>query len=126
MPPATPFGGDGVLVTAANGGEGGRGCKDREGGDPHSSPSSRSLIFSASGPNSPGVVTELLIQLLRIAVSTPEPAKHRHMAFVSFVDGHLSEPVPAPSGWVSPAVRFVLTATGQASGLLLLEPVLVC
>lgn len=106
LPPATPFGGDGVLVTATA-------------GEPHT------LALAASGPNSSGVVTELLIQPLRIAVSTPDLAKHRHVGFVRFETGHLEEVVAAPSGWLSPAVRFVLQATGQASGVLLLEPVFV-
>lgn len=149
-PPVTPFGGDGILVTAApsESRKDGQDCKDsedcyfgkenlsqgplREGSSPSSQPLPRaslaggaSLTFTSSGPNSPGVVTELLLQPLRIAVSTPEPLKHRHSVFVAFTSDHLSQSVPAPRGWLSPAVRFVLSSTGQSSGLLLLEPVFV-
>jgi hypothetical protein len=101
-PPAAPFAGDGVLVSAAA----------VPGG----------IEFTASGPNSSGVVTELLLHPLRLAVSTPDPAKYRHRGFVTFAPGSLTAFVAAPRGWVSPAVRFVLAATGQCSAPLSLGP----
>jgi hypothetical protein len=84
---------------------------------PSPTASANVLTFTASCPNSPGVVTELLVQPLRLSISNPDPAKYRHRAFVHFEEGHLEAVVDAPSGWVAPAVRFVLAATGQVSAL---------
>jgi hypothetical protein len=105
LPPARAFLGDGVALAA----EGGPGR----------------VVFTAGGPNSDGVVTELLVQRMRTAASGRYPRAYRHGAYVAFAPGSLSAEVAAARGWVAPAVRFVATATGQASGLVELTPVLV-
>jgi hypothetical protein len=140
MPPVQAFGGDGIAVSVELGttsfelGTSSLELRtsnvERAGSNlPPStlnnlpSLSSGELVFTASGPNSPGVVTELLLQPLRLSISNPDPAKYRHGAFVQFESGSLEATLPSPAGWLSPAVRFVLAATGQTSGLIALPPV---
>ncbi|MCW5936202.1 MAG: hypothetical protein KIT11_02710 [Fimbriimonadaceae bacterium] len=113
-PPAASFLGDALVVTAAplplaplgERGQGGEGVR-----------------FTASAPNAPGVVTELLLQPLRTSLSRPDPGKYRTQTFATFTQGVLSRDVTAPQGWHAPAYRFVFPATGQASSLVPLPPV---
>jgi hypothetical protein len=84
-------------------------------------PAPGAVVFEATGPNSAGVVTELLLQRLPLAGSRPYETKYRTQGFMSF-DG---EPVAveAPPGWYAAAYRFVKAATGQATLLAPLGPV---
>lgn len=95
LPPAVAFVGDSVSLSAS-----------AEPGRVH---------FTASHANAPGMVTELMSQPLRLSISNPDPNKYRHGAFVAFTPGTLQADLPAARGWLSPAYRFVLTATGQVS-----------
>jgi hypothetical protein len=97
-PPAAPFLGDGITVTA--------------------SAVSGGVEFAASGPNAVGVVTELLIQPLARAARAPKERGYRPQAFVAFAPGSLSYTVSVTPGAYAPAIRFVRAATGQQSGLL--------
>jgi hypothetical protein len=87
--------------------------------------SSLGVTFTASGPNSAGVVTELLLQPLRTSLSRAYLEKLRTQGFVAFAPGSLSATAPAVPGWYAPAYRFVLAATGQTSPLVVLPAVAV-
>jgi hypothetical protein len=97
-PPATPFFGDGITVTATAGTGG--------------------ITFTASGPNSAGIVTELLLQPLVNVARAPIPTRYRAQEFVAFAPGGLSRAVAVPPGAWAPAVRFVRAATGQEGPLI--------
>lgn len=73
--------------------------------------------FTASGPNSVGVVTELLLQPLASFGRRGDADKYRGQGFHSFAPGSVSVDVVAPRGPVLAAVRFVSVATGQVSAL---------
>lgn len=75
------------------------------------------ITFTATGPNSSGVVTELLLQALPSRLSTPQKGRDRHKAVVTFTASSLSATVAVKPGAYAASVRFVKTATGQASGL---------
>lgn len=96
-PPETAFGGDAVSVSAS--GEQG------------------AVRFVGSGPNASGVVTELLLQPVRTAVSRAYLQKYRSQGFVSFSGSEVVVPVEV-GGWYAAAYRFVLVATGQAGAVL--------
>lgn len=102
-PPSTPFGGDAVRVTV--------------GAEPGG------LVFTSDRGNLPGVSTELLTQPVRLSISRTDPQKFRSQGFVAFGQGGQDVRVAAQRGWVVPAYRFVLAATGQTTPLLPLEPV---
>jgi hypothetical protein len=102
-PPSQGFLGDGVPVSAA--------------GEPGA------VRFAAGGPNSAGVVTELLLQRLPSRLARPQKGRDRHRGFVAFAPGSLEASVPAPPGAYAASVRFVLAATGQASALVRLGTV---
>jgi hypothetical protein len=104
-PPAYPFFGDGIEVTAA--------------------PTSGGITFTASAPNSAGIVTELLLQPLAHAGRAPKANLFRSQAFVAFTVGSLSHTVPAAPGAYCPAVRFVRAATGQEANIVPLASVAV-
>lgn len=74
------------------------------------------LRFSASRPNAPGVVTELLTQRLANVRRTPT-GQYKSAAFRSFTEGHLSVDIPVEPGVYACACRFVEQATGRATGL---------
>ncbi len=101
-PPATAFTGDTVTITT----------QAHDGG----------LTFTASDANADGVTTELLLQRLPSQNRTPTHNGYRTKRFYTFTDGALSIVVPTTPGWYVPAVRFVNTATGQASLLTPLPP----
>jgi hypothetical protein len=102
-PPVQGFLGDGVLVAAA--------------GEPGA------VRFVAGGPNSAGVVTELLLQSLPSRLARPQKGRDRHRGFVAFAPGSLEASVPARPGAWAASVRFVLAATGQSSALVRLGTV---
>ena len=98
LPPSQAFFGDGIRVTISGG--------------------SGEMVFTASGPNSANVATELLIQPLPSIHRKPEAAKHRSAAFVDFGLGILDFGLPADAGIYAAAVRFVQVETGQAGPLI--------
>ncbi len=102
-PPARPFLGD-ALTVAAQAAPGG-------------------VRFTASGPSTPGVLVELLLQPLRFAHQSPKARGFRSQALVAFTEGALEAFVAAPPGWTMPACRFVCAATGQDTELARLEAV---
>lgn len=93
-PPATPFSGDSITITAE-------------------SESPGIITFTASGANSSGVVTELLLQPLRNANRTPQSNGYRSKKFFAFTSGTLTTTVTVTSGYYVAGYRFVKTATGQ-------------
>jgi len=96
-PPLTPWPQEAVLVSArAEPGE---------------------VVFEASGPNSPGVVTELLLQRLP-NIRRAAKSQYKTAGFVSFAAGDLEARVPVEAGAYVPAYRFVEAATGRALGVL--------
>ncbi len=102
-PPEALFAGDTVTVTAQAGvGE---------------------IAWQASGPNAPGVATELLAQPMRRMQGLACPEKYRALAFVSFTDMHAAERTPLAPGLWACAARFVHKSTGQAAALVFLPPV---
>jgi len=95
-PPPGRFFGDSVIVSALQESEGG-------------------VMFEADAPNRTGIVTELLLQPLRLPGSPAYPSKYRTQGFVAFDE----EPVvvAASPGFYAAAYRFVNEATGQATEL---------
>lgn len=94
LPPATPFAGDGLVVSV----EGLTGA----------------VRFAASQPNSPDVTTELLVQRLVSVHRRTYLERYRTQGFHAF--GPPAE-LPLRSGLYACAVRFVRVSTGQATGL---------
>ena len=102
-PPAAPFAGNAVATTAQAG--------------------AGKIVWRASGPSVPGVVTELLAQKLRRVGGAASPEKYRTVAFAAFAEGHLTETTALAPGLWTCAVRQVHTDTGQATALRFLPPV---
>ena len=94
-PPATPYLGDSITVTAT--------------------PSAGKVTFTASAANSLGTKTELLLQKLKGSHYNPTEGGYRSKAFVSFTAGSLSADVVVPPGYYAAGYRFVNTTTGQAT-----------
>lgn len=100
-PPGTPFYGDPLTVTATAG--------------------VGKITFTASGPNTPGVMTELLFQ--KLVNGNRKPGKsYKTGSYTTFIGGALSKDVAVPPGYYAAAYRFVKAATGQQS---LLKPLAV-
>ena len=97
LPPASGFGGDGITVGAAG--------------------AAKSVVFTANFPNTPGVVTELLLQPLAGPNRRPIASRYRTRAFVAFAEGGQTRAVEARPGAHAAAIRFVNGETGQASAL---------
>ncbi|HRF60476.1 MAG TPA: hypothetical protein PLH94_11270 [Fimbriimonadaceae bacterium] len=97
-PPTADFNGDKISVTATGG--------------------SGKITFTASAPNSAGVVTELLLQPLKSRNRTPSTIGYRSKAFVVFASGSLSAIVNVPAGWYAAGYRVVNSATGQDTKLI--------
>lgn len=77
-----------------------------------SSPHSHVVRFSASGPNSPGVVTELMVQ--KLANVRRSPSKfYKSLVFHAFEPGALTLDVTLDPGVYAFAYRFVRATTGQ-------------
>lgn len=105
-PPVGAFMGEGIVVTAT-------GSSPLRPSSPTDPPSG--VLFTASAPNSPGMLTELLLQRLPVRHRMPKAREYRTMAFVAFA----GEPVvvPCAAGAYACAVRFVRAATGEATAL---------
>lgn len=73
------------------------------------------LRFTASQPNDPGILTELLLQPLRSVHRRTFLSRYRTAAFVPFSDGAYD--VAVQPGAVAAAYRFVRAATGQETAL---------
>ena len=82
------------------------------------------IAFAASGPNAPGVVTELWLQPLAGPHRKAYRDKYRHAAFVAFGPS-LEAEVPGDPGWTACAYRFVNIETGQSTALAEIGRVLV-
>ncbi len=95
LPPTNAFLGDAVVVSAEA--------------------LSGSLRFTASAPNAPGILTELLIQPLRSVHRRTFPSRYRTAAFVPFSGGAYD--VAVKPGVFAAAYRFVRAATGQETGI---------
>ena len=140
LPPTAEFLGDGVVVTVTGSLPLGRGrggvesvsaeCGSEEaGGDPTPAPPQGEgipgITFSASGPNSQGVVTELLTQPLARASRKPRAKEYTSRGFVSFTGGSLAVAVPCGVGAWACAFRFVRWDTGQETAFVPLGTVTV-
>lgn len=104
-PPASPFEGDTITVTAAGG--------------------SADITFTGSADNASGIKTEVLIQKLASANRKPNPNGYRHQSFSAVPMGTPVVVSGLSAGEYSPAYRFVKTATGQETGLVVLPNVTV-
>jgi len=94
-PPATPFEGDTVTITATA--------------------DTGTITFTASGANAANVTTEFLLQPLRNANRKPQKNGYRSKGFFAFSAGNLSHEIEVPSGYYAAGYRFVNSATGQAT-----------
>ncbi len=103
-PPTSGFSGDSLGVTAE--------------------PAPGAIVFTASAPNSPGVVTELLLQKLPNARRTPT-SRYTSAAFVAFAAGSLTHTLTVAPGAYAAAYRTSLAATGQTSLLQTLDVAIV-
>jgi hypothetical protein len=101
LPPAYPFFGDTVRVSAA--------------GEPGA------VVFTATGPNADGILTELLLQPLLHAGRKPKATLYRAESFVAFAPGSLTAAIPVAPGAYAPAYRFVNSLTGQEANRVDLE-----
>lgn len=104
-PPAAPFGGDAALVTATASTDG--------------------VVFTASGANAAGVVTELLVQPLASVHRRTYTRDYRSQGFVTFTGAGDARTVLLRPGVYATAVRFALAATGQSTAVLASGTVLV-
>lgn len=78
-------------------------------------PISGGVRFTAGGPNTPGVTTELLVQ--KLANIRRLPGKfYKSKAFHAFTSSSLDFDLPLEPGAYAFAYRFVRVATGQATG----------
>ncbi|HZH97396.1 MAG TPA: hypothetical protein VEX38_00375 [Fimbriimonadaceae bacterium] len=99
-PPLTRFTGDSITVTATNG--------------------TGKVTFTASAANAAGVKTELLLQPLASPNRKPQKGAFKSYGFVAFASGSLSSDVIVPTGHYAAAYRFVKTASGQDTELVVL------
>lgn len=104
-PPAAPFEGDTITVTAAG--------------------ASGKITFTGSGANDAAVTTELLYQRLPSANRVPNPKGYKHGEFKAFASMALTQDVTLDPGEYIPAYKFVEEATGQQTGLVILPQVTV-
>lgn len=102
-PPNAPFAGDTLTLTA-----------HAEAG---------AIAWQASGPNALGIVTELLVQPMRRASSSPSMEKYRTLTFTAFTEQNQKAATPLAPGLWACAVRFTDLATGQTTALAMLPPV---
>ena len=108
FPPATTFFGDAISVALSTApslpfdGESGAGSD---------------LVFTASGANAPGVVTQILTQSLVSRKRRTYLEKYRHAGLVRYEAGDLTATLPCAGGWVACAYRFIREETGQATAL---------
>lgn len=104
-PPATPFTGDAVTVAAT---------ADTD-----------SITWTASGANGAGIKTECLYQLLPSANRKPSATGYKSAGFYAAAGGSLTNDVTLDAGIYATAYRFVKTATGEATPLVVGEVVTV-
>ena len=104
-PPATPFDGDDITVTTV-------GAADK-------------VTFTGSADNAAGVTTELLLQKLPSGNVKPKPNGYRSYGFKDDLDTTPFDVTPLSEGVWSSAYRFVETATGQQTGIVVLPNVTV-
>ncbi len=96
-PPTGVFTGDVISVTVGAGPAG-----------------SGTAIFTASGPNAAGVLTELMVQ--KLASRTRKPStRFTSAGFVGFTPGHLTQTVALEKGFYACAFRFVEASTGRST-----------
>lgn len=103
LPPAAPFGGDGVLVTVSA----------EPGG----------VRFQSSHPNTDDVATELLLQPVSSLFAASFDTLYRTKSAVAFTEATPSVLVPATPGCYACAIRLVRVASGQQTGILRLGSV---
>lgn len=100
VPPSSEFTGDSITVTASAG--------------------TGVVTFTASAPNSAGVMTELLLQKLPNTHREPSKNGYRSMQFFNFAVGVLTRNVSVPAGFYAAGYRFVKASTGQATPMVAL------
>jgi hypothetical protein len=105
VPPAAPFEGDTITVAAVGGAD--------------------SVTFTGSADNTAGATTELLLQRLPSANRTPNPNGYRSHGFSDDPDTTPVVVTGLSEGVYVPAYRFVDEATGEQTGLVVLDPVTV-
>lgn len=96
-PPATTYVGDALTVTASGG--------------------AGKVVFAASTPNGPNMVTELLLQRLATAARTPLATRYRSQSLAAFASGNLTATVNVSPGYYACAARFVNANTGQQTDI---------
>ncbi len=79
---------------------------------------SAGVTFTATDPNSVGVVTELLLQRLAGAWRLPKARDYCTQAFVAFTPDQMSVTIEVLPGAYAAAIRFVRAGTGQDSALI--------
>ncbi|HZH98168.1 MAG TPA: hypothetical protein VEX38_04290 [Fimbriimonadaceae bacterium] len=99
-PPSAEFPGDTVTLTA--------------------SISSGTITFTASGANAAGVTTEILLEPLPSRNRQPSVKALRHQVFKAFASGSLTQAVSVPPGFYAAGYRFVKTATGQMTPIVMM------
>lgn len=82
---------------------------------------SGAIVFTATGANSPGVVTELMLQRMP-NIRRKVGKQYKAEAFVAFTAGSLSHILPAEPGAYAGAYQFVEASTGRVTGILPLPP----
>jgi hypothetical protein len=108
LPPTKPFLGDGVTVALGSN-------LDDLGN--RISAENGAIVFAASGPNAPGVATELMIQPLKNVRCKPVKFYKSH-GFVSFAAPDPTAAVPVGPGVYACAIQFVERSTGLVAGWL--------
>ena len=76
--------------------------------------SAEGLLYVASGPNRPGVLTELLYQKLPSRHRVPKP-KYKSAGFRAFTEAERTFVLPLEPGYYACAYAFVEASTGLAS-----------
>lgn len=104
-PPATPFTGDTISLTAAG--------------------AAGKVTFTPTGSNGSGIKTELLLQKLPSANRKANSGGYRTQTFETTATTTPIDVDGLSAGTYVPAYKFVKTATGQQSGLVVLDPVTV-
>ena len=83
------------------------------------------LVFAATGPNAPGIVTELMVQRLPTPRRRPT-RRYKSAAFTRFTPETLVQDLPAEPAAYACATRFIQASTGlttltQTYGIVLVE-----
>ena len=75
------------------------------------------IKITASGPNSAGTTTALLVQKLSSANGKPQKNGYRTKTHFAFASGSLQATLTLPPGTYALATQYVNTATGQETAL---------